>query len=155
MNQATFGDKDLLTVGAWGNSEIAERTPTQKIKNLSMVFQFEHIVLQYQPRSNQKWRYAKGVDVVPKLKEIFTKWQTELGRRGGWNSSFGTTTIYLDCPLGGWWGLSCQICQRLCDSASWWGTPYIYRGRNRDDNYHWTLEDVEDIESINYAPLKP
>ena len=51
-----------------------------------MVFQFEHIGLQYQP-GQPKWYYAKELD-VPKLKEIFTKWQTELGEEEGWNSLF-------------------------------------------------------------------
>ena len=65
-----------------------------------MVFQFEHIGLQYQP-GQPKWHYAKELD-VPKLKEIFTKWQTELGKDEGWNSLFGTTTISHGlCQLGG------------------------------------------------------
>ena len=85
MNQATFGDKDL---SPWENlgatPEIASNIPIQKNKELSMVFQFEHIGLQYQ-RVNTKWHYAKELD-VPKLKEIFTKW-AELGKDEGWNSS--------------------------------------------------------------------
>ena len=88
MNQATFGDKDLLTVGeTWGATpEIAKQYSNPKNQELSMVFQFEHIGLQYQP-GQPKWHYAKELD-VPKLKEIFTKWQTELGEEEGWNSLF-------------------------------------------------------------------
>ncbi len=32
---------------------------------------------------------------IPKLKEIFNKWQTELGVEDGWNSSSGTTMTSL------------------------------------------------------------
>ena len=50
MNKATFGDKDLLTVGeTW--EQIQKRPKTIRDpegQELSMVFQFEHICLQYQ-----------------------------------------------------------------------------------------------------------
>ena len=50
MNQATFGDKELLTVGeTWGaNPEEAKKYSNPEGQELSMVFQFEHICLQYQ-----------------------------------------------------------------------------------------------------------
>ena len=53
MNQATFGDKDLLTVGeTWGQLQrLPNSTLNPKGKELSMVFQFEHIGLQYQEGS--------------------------------------------------------------------------------------------------------
>ena len=88
MNQATFGDKDLLTVGeTWGATpEIAKLYSDPKGQELSMVFQFEHICLQYQ-EGQPKWQYQKELN-VGKLKEIFNKWQTELGVEDGWNSLF-------------------------------------------------------------------
>ena len=51
-----------------------------------MVFQFEHIGLQYQ-EGQPKWHYQKELNIA-KLKEIFNKWQTELGVEDGWNSLF-------------------------------------------------------------------
>lgn len=47
MNQATFGDKDLLTVGeTWGATpESAQLYSDPARHELSMVFQFEHITL--------------------------------------------------------------------------------------------------------------
>ena len=79
MNQATFGDKNLLTVGeTWGATpEIAKLYSNPKGQELSMVFHFEHIGLQYQ-EGQPKWHYQKELN-IPKLKEIFNKWQTELG----------------------------------------------------------------------------
>ena len=60
MNQATFGDKDLLTVGeTWGaNPEEAKKYSNPEGQELSMVFQFEHICLQYQ-EGQPKWHYQK------------------------------------------------------------------------------------------------
>ena len=49
-----------------------------------MVFQFEHICLQYQ-EGQPKWHLPKRAE-IGKLKEIFNKWQTELGVEDGWNS---------------------------------------------------------------------
>jgi len=88
MNQATFGDKDLLTVGeTWGATpEIAKLYSDPKGQELSMVFQFEHICLQYQ-EGQPKWHYQKELNIA-KMKEIFNKWQTELGVEDGWNSLF-------------------------------------------------------------------
>lgn len=47
MNQKTFGGKNLLTVGeTWGATpEIAKEYSDPRRKELSMVFQFEHIGL--------------------------------------------------------------------------------------------------------------
>ena len=156
MNQATFGDKDLLTVGeTWGATpEIAKQYSNPKNQELSMVFQFEHIGLQYQP-GQPKWHYAKELD-VPKLKEIFTKWQTELGEEEGWNSLFWNNH---DLPrIVSTWGddgnyrvKSAKALAILLHLMK--GTPYIYQGEEIGmTNYPFkSLEDVEDIESINYA----
>ena len=65
----------------------------QIIKELSMVFQFEHIGLQHKPDS-PKWEYEKELDVSA-LKTIFNKWQTELELGQGWNSLFGIIMICL------------------------------------------------------------
>ena len=56
MNQATFGDKNLMTVGeTWGaTTEIAKLYSNPKRKELSMIFQFEHIGLDQQ-EGKDKW----------------------------------------------------------------------------------------------------
>ena len=156
MNQATFGDKDLLTVGeTWGATpEIAKQYSNPKNQELSMVFQFEHIGLQYQP-GQPKWHYAKELD-VPKLKEIFTKWQTELGEEEGWNSLFWNNH---DLPrIVSTWGDDGDFRVKSAKALAillhlMKGTPYIYQGEEIGmTNYPFkSLEDVEDIESINYA----
>lgn len=51
MNAATFGGKELLTVGeTWGATpEIAKMYSSPERHELSMIFQFEHMSLDQQP----------------------------------------------------------------------------------------------------------
>ena len=156
MNRATFGDKDLLTVGeTWGATpEIAKQYSGPDNEELSMVFQFEHIGLLFQ-EGQPKWHYAKKLN-VPKLKEIFNKWQTELGMDEGWNSLFWNNH---DLPrLVSAWGddqayrvKSAKALAILLHLMR--GTPYIYQGEEIGmTNYPFkSLDEIEDIESINYA----
>ena len=156
MNRATFGDKDLLTVGeTWGATpEIAKQYSGPDNEELSMVFQFEHIGLLFQ-EGQPKWHYAKKLN-VPKLKEIFNKWQTELGMDEGWNSLFWNNH---DLPrIVSAWGdgqayrvKSAKALAILLHLMR--GTPYIYQGEEIGmTNYPFkSLDEIEDIESINYA----
>ena len=131
MNQATFGDKDLLTVGeTWGaNPEEAKKYSNPEGQELSMVFQFEHICLQYQ-EGQPKWHYQKDLD-VSKLKTIFNKWQTELGVEDGWNSLFWNNH---DLPrIVSIWGDEEQYREKSAKAYAillhlMRGTPYIYQG---------------------------
>lgn len=156
MNRATFGEKDLLTVGeTWGATpEIAKQYSDPKNHELSMVFQFEHIGLQYKP-NQPKWDVAAELD-VPKLKEIFAKWQNELGVEEGWNSLFWNNH---DLPrVVSIWGNDTKYREKSAKALAillhlMRGTPYIYQGEEIGmTNYPFkTLEEVEDIESLNYA----
>ena len=156
MNQATFGDKDLLTVGeTWGATpEIAKLYSDPEGQELSMVFQFEHICLQYQ-EGEPKWHYQKELN-ISKLKEIFNKWQTELGVEDGWNSLFWNNH---DLPrIVSIWGNDQEYREKSAKAFAillhlMRGTPYIYQGEEIGmTNYPFeTLDQVEDIESLNYA----
>lgn len=156
MNQASFGNHDLMTVGeTWGATpEIARQYSRPENKELSMVFQFEHIGLQHKPNAS-KWDYAAELN-VPALKEIFSKWQTELKLGEGWNSLFwnnhdlprvvsiwGNDTVYREKSAKAMAILLHLMC----------GTPYIYQGEEIGmTNYPFErLSDVNDIESLNYA----
>jgi len=129
MNRATFGDKDLLTVGeTWGATpDIAKQYSGPKNHELSMVFQFEHIGLQHKP-NQPKWDVADELD-VPKLKEIFTKWQNELGVEEGWNSLFWNNH---DLPrVVSIWGNDTKYHEKSAKALAillhlMRGTPYIY-----------------------------
>ncbi|EOL46022.1 glucan 1,6-alpha-glucosidase [Enterococcus phoeniculicola] len=152
MNQATFGNKDVMTVGeTWGATpEIAKLYSNPSRNELSMVFQFEHIGLDEQP-GKEKWD-LRPLEISA-LKEVFTKWQTSLGDEG-WNSLFwnnhdlpriisrwGNDSIYRERS-----GKLFAILLHLMK-----GTPYIYQGEEIGMTNHpvSSIEEVNDIESKN------
>lgn len=156
MNRATFGGKDLLTVGeTWGATpEIAKLYSNPERQELSMVFQFEHIGLQHQP-NRPKWEFTEELD-VPQLKAIFNKWQTELQLGEGWNSLFWNNH---DLPrVVSIWGDSKEYRVKSAKALAillhlMRGTPYIYQGEEIGmTNYPFQdLTEVEDIEARNFA----
>ncbi|WP_317633777.1 glycoside hydrolase family 13 protein [Perspicuibacillus lycopersici] len=152
MNEKTFGNYDVLTVGeTWGATpEIAKLYSNPKRKELSMVFQFEHIGLDQQ-EGKDKWD-TKPLS-VNELKKVLSKWQTSLGNEG-WNSLFWNNH---DLPrIVSRWGNDTTYHK---ESAKMFaillhlmkGTPYIYQGEEIGmTNCKITdISEVNDIESIN------
>lgn len=152
MNKATFGDKDLLTVGeTWGATpEIAKLYSNPERHELSMVFQFEHSLLDNEP-GKEKWD-LKQLDVM-ELKTVFSKWQTELGEEG-WNSLFWNNH---DLPrIVSRWGNDKEYRVRSAKAFAillhmMKGTPYIYQGEELGltNTPVASIEELDDIESIN------
>ena len=152
MNKATFGDKDLLTVGeTWGATpEIAKLYSNPDRHELSMVFQFEHSLLDNEP-GKEKWD-LKQLDVM-ELKTVLSKWQTELGEEG-WNSLFWNNH---DLPrIVSRWGNDKEYRVRSAKAFAillhmMKGTPYIYQGEELGltNTPVASIEELDDIESIN------
>ena len=152
MNKATFGDKDLLTVGeTWGATpEIAKLYSNPDRHELSMVFQFEHSLLDNEP-GKEKWD-LKQLDVT-ELKTVLSKWQTELGEEG-WNSLFWNNH---DLPrIVSRWGNDKEYRVRSAKAFAillhmMKGTPYIYQGEELGltNTPVASIEELDDIESIN------
>ena len=152
MNKATFGDKDLLTVGeTWGATpEIAKLYSNPERHELSMVFQFEHSLLDNEP-GKEKWD-LKPLDVM-ELKAVLSKWQTELGEEG-WNSLFWNNH---DLPrIVSRWGNDKEYRVRSAKAFAillhmMKGTPYIYQGEELGltNTPVASIEELDDIESIN------
>ena len=152
MNQATFGDKNLMTVGeTWGaTTEIAKLYSNPKRNELSMVFQFEHIGLDQQ-EGKDKWD-LKPLS-ISELKKVLSKWQTSLGDEG-WNSLFWNNH---DLPrIVSRWGNddvyrkeSAKMFAILLHMMK--GTPYIYQGEELGMT-NCPIDDIaeaKDIETIN------
>ncbi|MEK5467332.1 alpha-glucosidase [Paenibacillus sp. FSL R7-0210] len=152
MNRETFGAHDVLTVGeTWGATpDVAKLYSNPDRKELSMVFQFEHIGLDQQG-GGEKWD-LKPLD-VSELKQVLAKWQTELGNEG-WNSLFWNNH---DLPrIVSRWGNDKQY---RVQSAKMFaillhlmkGTPYIYQGEELGmTNYPiQDISEAQDIEAIN------
>ena len=152
MNKATFGDKDLLTVGeTWGATpEIAKLYSNSERHELSMVFQFEHSLLDNEP-GKEKWD-LKPLDVT-ELKTVLSKWQTELGEEG-WNSLFWNNH---DLPrIVSRWGNDKEYRVRSAKAFAillhmMKGTPYIYQGEELGltNTPVSSIEELDDIEAIN------
>ena len=129
LSKETFQKGELLTVGeAWGaNTQNAKLYSNPDGSEFSMVFQFEHIVMDQQ-EGKDKW------DLVPlpfvKLKKNLAKWQTQL-YGCGWNSLFWDNH---DLPrIVSRWGddgecreMSAKMLATVLHGMQ--GTPYIYQG---------------------------
>lgn len=156
MNQATFGSKDLLTVGeTWGATpEIAKLYSDPARQELSMVFQFEHITLTWQ--DGDKWQPIP-LD-LNRFKQVLTKWQVELNNQG-WNSLFWNNH---DLPrVVSKYGCDKQYrvesAKMLATTLHFMkGTPYIYQGEEigMTNVAFDTIDQYKDIETLNFYQVK-
>lgn len=152
MNRSTFGGKNLLTVGeTWGATpENAPLYSDENRKELSMIFQFEHVGLDQQI-GKDKWD-LKPLN-VRELKEVLYKWQTELPSNA-WNSLFWNNH---DLPrIISRWGNandyrteSGKMFAILLHMMK--GTPYIYQGEEIGmlNTPITDIKQADDIETVN------
>lgn len=152
MHLATFGDRDVLTVGeTWSvTPETAHLYSDPSRNELSMVFQFEHITITWD-EVHGKWK-PKPFELV-KLKEVINKWQYALADNG-WNSLFWNNH---DLPravskYGDPGKYRIESSKMLATALHFLkGTPYIYQGEEIGmTNVSFdSLEDYKDIETLN------
>ena len=152
MSRETFQKGDLITVGeAWGaNTENAQLYSNPDGSEFSMVFQFEHMMLDQQP-GKEKWDLAPLPFV--KLKKCMAKWQNELCGKG-WNSLFMDNH---DLPrIVSHWGddgkyrvESAKMLSAVFHGMQ--GTPYIYQGEELGmTNVKFAdISHYRDIETLN------
>ena len=152
MSRETFQKGDLITVGeAWGATpEIAKLYSDPDGSEFSMVFQFEHIVMDQQ-EGKEKWDLAPLPFV--KLKKCLAKWQEELYGTG-WNSLFWDNH---DLPrIVSRWGddgkyrrESAKMLATVLHGMQ--GTPYVYQGEELGmTNVKFPdISSYEDIETLN------
>lgn len=153
MNQATFGDRDVLTVGeAWSvTPETAPLYCDPAREELSMVFQFEHITITWDSVQG-KWK-PRPFDLVA-FKEVIGRWQAALSDVG-WNSLFWNNH---DLPravskYGDPGRYRVESAKMLATALHFLkGTPYIYQGEEigMTNVCFDSLDDYRDIESINF-----
>ena len=152
MSRGTFQKGDLITVGeAWGATpELAKLYSNPDGSEFSMVFQFQHMMLDQQ-EGREKW------DLCPlpfvKLKKNLAGWQQAL-YGCGWNSLFWNNH---DLPrIVSHWGndgvyreKSAKMLATILHGMQ--GTPYIYQGEelgmtNADFE---SIDQFRDIETLN------
>lgn len=152
LSKETFQKGELLTVGeAWGaNTQNAKLYSNPDGSEFSMVFQFEHMVMDQQ-EGKDKWDLAPLPFV--KLKKNLAKWQTQL-YGCGWNSLFWDNH---DLPrIVSRWGdegeyreVSAKMLATVLHGMQ--GTPYIYQGEELGMT-NVRFEDISqyrDIEILN------
>lgn len=152
MSRETFQKGNLITVGeAWGATpEIAKLYSNPDGSEFSMVFQFEHIVLDQQD-GKEKWDLAPLPFV--RLKKCLGKWQNELYGKG-WNSLFWNNH---DLPrIVSRWGNDGKYRQESAKMLAavlhgMQGTPYIYQGEELGmTNVKFSdVSEYRDIETLN------
>lgn len=156
MNQATFGkNSNILTVGeTWGATpEIGKLFSDPQRHELSMIFQFEHMMLDQKNKKDSSEKWGLAPLKIADLKEVISKWQIALSNQG-WNSLFWNNH---DLPriVSRWgndneyWLESAKLFAILLHFLK--GTPYVYQGEeigmtNITIN---SIDQVDDIEARN------
>ena len=157
LNKNTFGKyEDIVTVGEMSSTSIESciKYTNPKEKELSMVFNFHHLKVDYD--NGDKWTLM-DFD-FKKLKSLFKSWQEEMEKGNGWNalfwcnhdqprivSRFGNTDKYHK-----------ESAKMLATTMYMMrGTPYVYQGEeigmtNPDFD---SIEQYRDVESKNYFKI--
>lgn len=160
LNQHTFGDKHMMTVGEMSSTTIDHciKYSNPERNELSSVFNFHHLKVDYP--NGEKW--AKGSMDFQQLKKILMDWQLGIYEGGGWNAIFWCNH---DQP---------RVVSRFGDDSTeslrqassktlaialhmLQGTPYIYQGEEIGmTNPHFnSIDAYRDVESLNaYDYLK-
>lgn len=152
MHEHTLKGRDVMTVGeTWSATpETAKLYSDPKRNELSMVFQFEHMMLDEQP-GKSKWD-LKELDLV-EWKQVLSKWQVAF-KEDGWNSLFWNNH---DTPrVVSRWGNddTYRVESAKCFAILLHlmkGTPYIYQGEEigMTNRFISSIDEVDDIESRN------
>ena len=152
LSRETFQKGDLITVGeAWGaDIDRAKLYSKPDGSEFSMVFQFEHMMLDQEP-GKEKWDFCPLPFV--KLKKCLEKWQKEL-HGCGWNSLFWDNH---DLPrIVSRWGndreYRVEVAKMLATVLHGMeGTPYVYQGEELGmTNVRFdSIEQYQDIEIRN------
>ncbi|WP_404358459.1 alpha,alpha-phosphotrehalase [Cytobacillus firmus] len=158
MNDKVFSKYDSMTVGEMSSTTIDHciKYSNPEREELSMTFNFHHLKVDYP--NGEKWALA-DFDFTA-LKQILSKWQTEMHNGGGWNALFWcnhdqprVVSRYGDDKL--YHHESAKMLATAIHMMQ--GTPYIYQG----EEFGMTnpgfdrIEDYRDVESLNvYSILK-
>ncbi len=150
---ADTGIADMVTVGEMSSTTIENCIgySNPKEKELSMVFSFHHLKVDY--KNGNKWElmpYDKAA-----LKSIFKEWQEQMALGNGWNALFWTNhdqprTISRFGDEKKYWKESGKLFAGLIHLMR--GTPYVYQGEEIGMlNTHFTdISQYRDVESLNY-----
>ena len=151
MNQKVLSHYDLMTVGecAGVTIEEAKKYANADGKELSMVFQFEHM-----EENGPRGKWTDDRVQLKNFKKTMSKWQTELEGKA-WNSLFlgnhdqARSVSRFGNDSQEYREVSAKMLVTCLHMMQ--GTPYVYQGEElgMTNCPFETLEDLRDIESIN------
>jgi oligo-1,6-glucosidase len=156
MHREALSGRDALTVGeSWSATpETALLYSGRERHELSMVFQFEHVIAGWDEKWG-KWR-PKPFDLVT-FKRIVTRWQSALAD-DGWNSLFwGNHDLPRAVSKYGDAGVhrvaSAKMLATMLHLLK--GTPYVYQGEElgMTNVAFSSIEQYRDIETLNLYRL--
>lgn len=147
MCEQVFSHYDIVTIGEMNgaSAEQGEEWVGEQRGRLNMIFQFEHVKLW---QDGQRDAPQAGLDVIG-LKEIFTRWQTQLENKG-WNALY-VENHDLPRVVSGWGDDKHYQRESATAIAAMFflmkGTPFIYQGQELGmTNTHFArLEDFDDV----------
>ena len=159
MNEQVLSRYNLLTVGETSCVTIEEAKKYAGLdgKELSMIFQFEHVEsVQVDNDENGKWTLKEMY--LPDLKRVLNTWQTGLEGKA-WNSLFWENhdqprvVSRWGCDTQASWNVSAKMLAVCLHFMK--GTPYIYQGEELGmTNGKFTeLSQLRDIDELNNYEL--
>ena len=154
LNENSFGKhSDVITVGEMSSTSVENciRYSNPEEKELSMVFNFHHLKVDY--KDGDKWTLMPFDFKM--LKDIFKEWQEGMQAGNGWSAVFWCNH---DQPraisrFGDDVNYPKESAKMLASTIHLMrGTPYIYQGEEfgMKNPYFTTIEEYRDVEAINY-----
>ncbi|OEH91316.1 alpha,alpha-phosphotrehalase [Bacillus solimangrovi] len=156
MNRKVFSKYKSMTVGEMSSTTIEDcvkyTNPTSQ--ELDMTFNFHHLKVDYP--NGEKWAIA-DFDFL-ELKQILSKWQTEMNNGGGWNALFWCNH---DQPrIVSRYGNDSEYREESAKMLAttihlMQGTPYIYQGEEigmTNPKFN-KIKDYRDVETLNMYKL--
>ncbi|MDD3339190.1 MAG: alpha,alpha-phosphotrehalase [Lachnospiraceae bacterium] len=150
------GIEDMVTVGEMSSTSLENcvRYANPAEKELSMVFNFHHLKVDY--KDGNKWEIMEPD--YKALKKLYEVWQLGMQKEGSWNALFWCNH---DQP---------RAVSRFGDDKHYWkesakmlatmihmmrGTPYVYQGEElgMTNAYYESIEQYQDVESTNYYEI--
>ena len=150
------GIEGMVTVGEMSSTTLENciRYSCPQDKELSMVFNFHHLKVDY--KDGDKWQLMPPD--IKSLKELFAKWQEGMQAGQGWNATFWCNH---DQPRavsrfgedGAWREKSAKMLGACIHLMR--GTPYIYQGEEigMTNAGYASIDQYRDVESLNYYEI--
>lgn len=152
MNKEVLSHYDVVTVGETPHTNVEEAVKyvDRRRQELDMVFHFDHMHLDY----GEYGKFSKNRFKLLDLKDVLSRWQTEMAKHHGWNSLYWSNHDQARAVSrfgndGKYRVSSAKMLGTLLHMMQ--GTPYIYEGEEIGmTNVHDAkISDYNDLETLD------